>query len=323
MILVIFHLIAENNEPIKVRNLATSVGSVPVDFILKLDRDTDRYSVVTVGLANSIDEQQFEAKIKALTDSQNKDENVVISSLRKMRTESLILLLDDLFQYTDVTNLESARDEYVSPEDYLYSLKNDEELIDFIKYNDVTLLQEKRSDDLFIDKEGNIFTDLQASDDLIDSYGEEILEALIKAKEQNLLDELHIPSELEDALSEFLRYEPVYAYDIEWDIDPKEALEHLDEMTNAKAAKSLDLTEDKYASLSISERHDLALDIWKHSPSSLEEIMGLPDKVEIPTDLTNEEDISDWLSEEYGFCHDGFKLTSDHKNEIQQENLNR
>lgn len=34
---------------------------------------------------------------------------------------------------------------------------------------------------------------------------------------------------------------------------------------------------------------------------------GLPTEVEIPKDV-DEEDISDWLSDEYGFYHTGFVL---------------
>lgn len=35
---------------------------------------------------------------------------------------------------------------------------------------------------------------------------------------------------------------------------------------------------------------------------------GLPTEVEIPDGVTDEEEISDWLSNEYGFCHAGFEL---------------
>lgn len=34
----------------------------------------------------------------------------------------------------------------------------------------------------------------------------------------------------------------------------------------------------------------------------------LPTEVEIPNGMTDEEEISDWLSEEFGFCHKGFEL---------------
>lgn len=114
-----------------------------------------------------------------------------------------------------------------------------------------------------------------------------------------------------------------YAYDIQWDIPLDEALDHLDEISNAKAAEALDISEERYAAMNTSERHDYAMDVWHHSPASLEEFMGLPDKVEIPTDLTDEEDISDWLSEEYGFCHNGFKLTSDEQKDVKEESVKK
>lgn len=34
----------------------------------------------------------------------------------------------------------------------------------------------------------------------------------------------------------------------------------------------------------------------------------LPTEMEIPEDMTDEEEISDWLSEETGFCHKGYDL---------------
>lgn len=46
----------------------------------------------------------------------------------------------------------------------------------------------------------------------------------------------------------------------------------------------------------------------------MDEILStLPTEVEIPSYLITDEDdsledISDWLSDEYGFCHDGFEL---------------
>ena len=34
----------------------------------------------------------------------------------------------------------------------------------------------------------------------------------------------------------------------------------------------------------------------------------LPDEVEVPSGLTDDEEISDWLTDTYGFCHCGFEL---------------
>lgn len=56
---------------------------------------------------------------------------------------------------------------------------------------------------------------------------------------------------------------------------------------------------------------DSAEDMTKEE---MDEILStLPTEVEIPSYLITDEDdsledISDWLSDEYGFCHDGFEL---------------
>lgn len=49
----------------------------------------------------------------------------------------------------------------------------------------------------------------------------------------------------------------------------------------------------------------------------MDEILStLPTEVEIPDYLTTDDeddlldDVSDWLSDEYGFCHDGFELVN-------------
>ena len=34
----------------------------------------------------------------------------------------------------------------------------------------------------------------------------------------------------------------------------------------------------------------------------------LPDEVKVPSDMTDDEEISDWLTDTYGFCHCGFEL---------------
>lgn len=53
------------------------------------------------------------------------------------------------------------------------------------------------------------------------------------------------------------------------------------------------------------------------TPEQMQEILDtLPTEVEIPEELANKytdeeeylEEISDWLSDEFGFCHFGFKI---------------
>ena len=53
----------------------------------------------------------------------------------------------------------------------------------------------------------------------------------------------------------------------------------------------------------------------KWDVDELEDLDYLPTEVEIPSYLITDEDdlldeVSDWLSDEYGFCHDGFELVN-------------
>ena len=102
------------------------------------------------------------------------------------------------------------------------------------------------------------------------------------------------------------------AFNIKWMIDLDEVYEKLDDMTAKKASEELGISYDTYANMTTEERHDYAYDLFHHNRVSLDEFMGLPDEVEIPEPLQrNDEDISDWLSDEYGFCHEGFQLDTD------------
>ena len=72
------------------------------------------------------------------------------------------------------------------------------------------------------------------------------------------------------------------------------------------------------------------------TPEEIEEVLAiLPKEIELPEEFYNKENymedgefdegawldaISDWLSEDYGFCHDGFKISEEEKDqEIQEE----
>lgn len=98
------------------------------------------------------------------------------------------------------------------------------------------------------------------------------------------------------------------ATEIQWDFDMDEVYERLDEMKPKEAAESLGVPFDRYERMTTEERHDYAYDAFRHCPAMLDDFMGLPYEIEIPKELTDPEDISDWLSDEYGFCHRGFEL---------------
>lgn len=51
-----------------------------------------------------------------------------------------------------------------------------------------------------------------------------------------------------------------------------------------------------------------AINIKWDTDGDEEVLQDLPTGVEIPEGMYDEEEISDWLSDEYGFCHYGFEL---------------
>ena len=58
-----------------------------------------------------------------------------------------------------------------------------------------------------------------------------------------------------------------------------------------------------------------AVNIKWDTDGDMELLEELPTEVEIPDYLITDEDdllddVSDWLSDEYGFCHDGFELVN-------------
>lgn len=51
--------------------------------------------------------------------------------------------------------------------------------------------------------------------------------------------------------------------------------------------------------------------LWSVDEDEEEILEMLPDEVHIPDGMTDTEEISDWLSDEYEFCHAGFELVED------------
>lgn len=106
----------------------------------------------------------------------------------------------------------------------------------------------------------------------------------------------------------------MWAINIDWDVDIEEAFDILDEMKVEEAAEAVGLSSDKYVNMTTEEQHDYVCDYFRHRPGALCKLFDLPDKVEVPNDY-DEEEISDYLSDKYGFCHWGFELKEDDENE--------
>lgn len=51
-----------------------------------------------------------------------------------------------------------------------------------------------------------------------------------------------------------------------------------------------------------------AIDIKWDIDANENDLVELPTEVEIPMGITDEDEISDWLTDNFGFCHKGFSL---------------
>lgn len=51
-----------------------------------------------------------------------------------------------------------------------------------------------------------------------------------------------------------------------------------------------------------------AIKIKWDTDGDMEVLEKLPTEMELPDSMTDENEISDWLSDQTGFCHDGFCL---------------
>lgn len=100
--------------------------------------------------------------------------------------------------------------------------------------------------------------------------------------------------------------------DIHWSIDIEDGYEKLDEMTAEAAADALGVPKDTYTNMTTGEKHDYAYDEWHHSHASLYEFVDAPDEVVIPNPMNKDWDddtVSDYISNETGWCHESFSIT--------------
>lgn len=111
-------------------------------------------------------------------------------------------------------------------------------------------------------------------------------------------------------------------YHIDWDVDIEEVYEALDKMDDDDACDLLGISVEHYKHLSSSERHAYVEYVTDGAICDIyEELFGLPYEIQVPEDVESRyheegddpEVISDWLSNEYGYCHEGFNLNPQHK----------
>ncbi len=98
------------------------------------------------------------------------------------------------------------------------------------------------------------------------------------------------------------------AINIKWDIDMEEVYETLDCTTLKRAADVLKIPYERYLHMTEDERHSFAYNYFHHCPGALEDYLNIPNEIPLPYEFSSDEDISDWISDQYGYCHNGFEL---------------
>ena len=103
----------------------------------------------------------------------------------------------------------------------------------------------------------------------------------------------------------------MHVSNIEWDVDFKNVEEMEDILTgldDKKVAAALRIPLKEYRKMPMEERVGEAIWQLRHEPALVNDFYGLPDDVDVPEEIETIEDVADWLSDTYGFCHRGFTI---------------
>lgn len=110
------------------------------------------------------------------------------------------------------------------------------------------------------------------------------------------------------------------AINIQWDIGPDDFMAALFAMKPEETAEFFNMPVEKYTDMTIGQMRKCAGQKFEKDKSQALEIIGLPSSVDIPDHMKMDaETISDWLSDTYGFCHNGFEITADTKTVAEYE----
>lgn len=111
----------------------------------------------------------------------------------------------------------------------------------------------------------------------------------------------------------------IVVYNIEWSIDPEEALEAVDLLSQKEVTELFPGIKPQYLN-SPKHRRDVILDAFHHCPALMDELFQLPEEIAVPDDFgiasldDDFGDVAEWLSDTYGFCVLGFQIKEVQKN---------
>ena len=169
--------------------------------------------------------------------------------------------------------------------------------------------------------------DRRAKDDEI-KFSDEIVDSLANAGISNDV------GNVKDLCDKFLTALNEYKKDREfrtvsnimWSPDVEILMEQLENVSEEKAAKAMEIPLDHYKNMTCSERLDYLYDMLRHNRASdylLTEVLDMPSTVVLPEEVVKEaiedhddEVISEYLSDKYGFFHEGFTLSEELEAEI-------
>ena len=96
---------------------------------------------------------------------------------------------------------------------------------------------------------------------------------------------------------------------IKWKPQISEIYEKFDEMSYDKAAEILGVPKEHYACMLTEERHDYIYEYFhRQHESAMADLLEIPSEVELPEEIKNKEDATDWLADEYGYDFDGYDI---------------
>ncbi len=98
------------------------------------------------------------------------------------------------------------------------------------------------------------------------------------------------------------------ATNIKWDVDEQDLTEEvLDYATKKEIAELLGTETHEIHNMNKDDLYELVRDAFHRDCNLMYEYLSLPTTVDVPKSVT-EEDVADWLSNEYEYLHDGFEL---------------
>ena len=94
---------------------------------------------------------------------------------------------------------------------------------------------------------------------------------------------------------------------IDWDIGVESITEAFESKTISEIARSIDIPLDKAVAMTIEELQNYVFNVCYDNKYAANKFVGLPDSVDIDEDTWSEEDITNYLSDTFEFCVNGWE----------------